>query len=128
MNLSVCDLRSPAFSISANTFDTEEFLNSHVVLILSTPDRFMQPLMTSSPSETSLGMLSPVNALVSIPECPLRTVPSIGILSPGFTTIMLPVITSSGLMRSSFPFISTFAYSGLKSINAIMFFRLRSDA
>ena len=128
MNLSVCDLRSLAFSISASIFETDESLNSHVVLILSTPERFIHPLMISSPSDTSFGMLSPVNALVSIPECPSRIIPSIGILSPALTTIMLPVSTSSGLMRSSALLRSTFAYSGLRSINAMMFLRLRSDA
>lgn len=57
----------------------------------------MQPLITSSPVLTSFGKLSPVKALVLRVEVPLTILPSRGIFSPGFTTIVLPTLTSSGL-------------------------------
>ena len=56
----------------------------------------IHPLITLSPAVISLGTDSPVRADVSMLALPLSTIPSIGILSPGFTTIMLPIGTSSG--------------------------------
>ena len=82
----------------------------------------MQPLITPSPAATSLGIDSPVRAEVSILEFPSSTIPSRGIRSPGFITVMLPISTSSGAVEIICPFISTFAKSGRISINAAMDF------
>ena len=95
-------------STSSKIFDTVDSPNSFVVLILSTPDILMHPLMTSSPSDASRGALSPVRATVLSVDLPLVITPSIGIFSPGFTTIVLPMPTSSGLILMSFPSFSIF--------------------
>ena len=47
-------------------------------------------------SEISLKIDSPVRADVSTIDIPLTTTPSRGIFSPGFTTIISPILTSSG--------------------------------
>ncbi len=62
-----------------------------------------QPEITSSPALTSRGRLSPVSAAVFSVELPNVTTPSIGIFSPGFTTMVLPTSTSSGSTRSVLP-------------------------
>ena len=63
----------------------------------------MQPLITSSFSLTSLGKLSPVNAAVFRVELPSTTIPSIATFSPGLTTMIVPISTSSGSTCSKFP-------------------------
>ena len=59
--------------------------------------------MASSPSKTSFGRDSPVSALVSNVDTPLIIFPSRGIFSPGFTTMISSIFTSSG-STSSTPF------------------------
>ena len=63
----------------------------------STPSAFTQPLMTSSPGRTVRGRLSPVRAAVFRVDSPVRTTPSSGIFSPGLTTMVAPMGTSSGV-------------------------------
>ena len=65
--------------------------NSFVVWIFRMPVWLIQPLMTSIPGSTSRGMDSPVRAEVSRVEKPLRIVPSSGMRSPGFTTMVSPI-------------------------------------
>ena len=88
----------------------------------------MLPLTTSSPSDILLGTDSPVRALVSTLDVPRSTIPSIGIFSPGLTSIRLPIDTSEGstLLTVSFPSssVTRLAESGLISIRAAMFLRL----
>ena len=72
----------------------------------------MQPLKTLSLTPASLGTLSPVTEETSIEDEPAVITPSIGIISPGFTIIVSPVITSLGLTLSSFPHLSASAYKG----------------
>ena len=69
-----------------------------------------------SPIPTSTGTDSPVNADVSIIDLPSIIFPSNGTFSPGFTTIVSPIFTSSGDNFSIFPFFLTYATSGLISI------------
>ena len=77
----------------------------------------MKPESTSSSTFTLLSTDSPVSADVSTIEEPSITIPSRGTLSPGLTTIMSPISTSSGSTTSiSFP-IFKLATSGLISIN-----------
>ena len=73
------------------------------------PLSFIDPLNTSSFSFASTGTDSPVKALVSSIVVPSIIVPSNGIFSPGFTTIISPIFTSSGSTFSSFPSLKTFA-------------------
>ena len=63
----------------------------------------MQPEMISSPALASRGRLSPVRALVFKEEAPSIITPSIGTFSPGCTTMMLPISSSSGSTCSSLP-------------------------
>ena len=89
---------------------------------------FTQPLITLSPAATSVGSDSPVRAVVFIDETPSSTMPSSGIFSPGFTTIISPCFTSSG-DTVMIPFsVSRFALSGRMSISAVIDFLLRSVA
>ena len=107
---SAFDLRELAFSTRSRILETVDSPNSFVVRIFRRPLILMQPLMTSSPDSTSRGRLSPVRALVFSVELPSTTSPSIGIFSPGFTTMIVPTSTSSGSTASSCPFsLSTFA-------------------
>ena len=73
-------------------------VNSEVVFIVITPEIFIAPAGTKSPSDTSRGRLSPVIADVSIPVAPLVIMPSSGIFSPALTFIVLQE------QRESIPF------------------------
>ena len=83
--------------------------NSFSTFMVNNPFWLIHPLNTSSPESTSFGMDSPVKAEVSIKELPSTTIPSKGIFSPGFITIVSPIFTSSGFTFSNFPFLSIFA-------------------
>ena len=109
IKFSLLDFFILEFSTRSRILETVESPNSLVVLILSTPLRLMQPLMTSSPTLTDLGTLSPVSALVLRVESPRATTPSIGTFSPGLTTISVPISTSSGSTFSSLPSTSILA-------------------
>ena len=109
-----------AFSTSSKILATVESSNSFVVRIFSVPLPLTQPLIISSPSDALLGTDSPVSAAVSINDSPSIATPSRGILSPGFTTIIVPTSTSSGSTVTNFPSSSTFAYSGQMSIISVM--------
>ena len=98
-----------AFSTRSNILLTVDSPNSFVTSIFIIPFKFMQPLNTSSPSLTSLGNDSPVNAFVSRVVFPSIIFPSNGIFSPGFITIVSPIFTSSGFTVSIFPSRYTFA-------------------
>ena len=74
-----------------------------------------QPERIGSPIPASRGALSPVRATVFKEVAPSITVPSIGTFSPGFTTMISPTDTSSGLTVTTFPSRSTFAVSGRMS-------------
>ena len=107
MNASLLDLRELAFSTSSSIFDAVDSPNSFVVLIFSSPVSLMQPLMTSSPTETLRGRLSPVSAAVFSTLVPSVITPSMGIFSPGCTTMTVPTAISSGSWRTSCPFSSS---------------------
>ena len=96
MKFSDLDFLELAFSTRSSILDAVDSSNSCVVLILNTPFVLIHPLMTSSPSFTARGTLSPVRALVSRLALPSSTIPSIGIFSPGWTTMTVPISTSSG--------------------------------
>ena len=85
-----------AFSTSSRILATVESSNSLVVRTFRVPLPLTQPLMISSPTTAFLGTDSPVRAAVSMRDSPSTTTPSRGILSPGFTTMMVPTSTSSG--------------------------------
>ena len=91
------------FSTRSRILETVDSPNSLVVLTLSRPLMLTQPLMTSSPDRTSRGRLSPVRAAVLRVEAPSTITPSIGTRSPGWTTMMVPISTSSGSTCSSLP-------------------------
>ena len=103
MKSSERDLRELEFSTSSRILDTVDSPNSFVVRIFKTPVMLMQPLMISSPTFTSRGRLSPVRALVFRLEMPSSTTPSIGTFSPGCTTMVVPISTSSGSTFSRWP-------------------------
>ena len=128
MKLSLLDLRSPAFSTNSRILVAVDSPNSLVTRMRSTPDRFTQPENTPSSSSTSRGWLSPVSATVSSADCPSIIIPSIGIRSPGSTTIISPTATSSGITRTISPSRSTLAKSGRMSIRPEIARRLLSSA
>ena len=91
------------FSTRSRILDTVDSPNSFVVRIFNRPVMLIHPLMTSSPTLASRGTLSPVRALVFSVVFPSSITPSIGIFSPGCTTMIVPTSTSSGSTCSSFP-------------------------
>ena len=128
MKLSLLDLFSEAFSTRSRILDAVDSPKAFVTFARMTPVRFTQPEIMSSSLDMLRGTLSPVRATVSRLEVPSRTTPSIGTFSPGFTTIVSPTLTSSGLTVKTFPSRSTLAVSGLMSINAEIDLRLRPSA
>ena len=108
--------------------DAAEFSAVLVVTTLITPSPFCIPLITSVPGTPSTGTLSPVIAEVSIEELPCTTVPSKGILSYGFTRIVLPILTFSAGTSTSSPFSIRIALSGLIFAKASIFFLERPTA
>ena len=96
MKFSGCDLRELEFSTSSRILDTVDSPKIRVVRTRIRPLMLMQPLMTSSPAATSRGRLSPVRAAVLTVLTPSVTTPSMGIRSPGCTTMTVPTSTSSG--------------------------------
>ena len=123
MNFSCSALFVSLFSTRLRILATVESPYSLVTQISSKPVWLMDPEITSSPSSTSTGLDSPVREEVSNEEAPLTTVPSSGILSPGFTCMISPTTTSSGSTFSNVPSRYTDALSGLISINSPMDFR-----
>ena len=109
MNFSLFALPVSAFSTKSRIFATVDSPNVPDVRMCRTPVRFRLPLITVSPSETSRGRLSPVNAAVSRVVLPEIIFPSNGIFSPGFTTMILPTGTSDGDTRVRFPSFSILA-------------------
>ena len=128
MKDSLRDLFPAAFSTSSSILDAVDSLQSFVVLTRSAPLWLMQPDTIVSPADTPLGTLSPVRALVSSVDVPSITTPSSGTFSPGLTTMILPMATSSGETVLSPPGVSRFALSGRMSIKAEMLRRLRPSA
>ena len=104
---------SSAFSTKFSILLTVDSPNSLFTWILNTPVWFINPLKTLSPVFAFLGTDSPVNAVVSSIDSPSITLPSRGIFSPGFTIIISPTFTSSGLTFNSAFSLKTFAKSGL---------------
>ena len=117
-----------AFWTKSNIFATVESPNSFSTSIVKSPFLLITPLKILSPLPTSLGTLSPVNAAVSTMELPSITLPSNGTFSPGFTTIISPMLTSSGSTFLMSPFIFKLAKSGLISIRAEIDFLERLTA
>ena len=128
MKASLFDLFLSALSTSAIILDTVLSPKLLVVRTRTTPERLMQPDMIVSPSFKSRGILSPVRATVFKAELPSMTTPSRGTFSPGRITIVSPIFTSSGETASTFPFLSTFATSGLIFIRCEILSRLLPSA
>jgi hypothetical protein len=61
-----------------------------VASITSRPPTFTVAPATPSPGPTSTGRLSPVSKDLSTADCPMTTVPSVAIFSPGRTTKRSP--------------------------------------
>ena len=104
MKASDLDFLELAFSTRSRILETVDSPNSLVVLIFKIPVRLIHPEMISSPALISLGTLSPVRAAVLRELVPSVTTPSIGTFSPGLTTMMVPISTSSGSTFSRSPF------------------------
>ena len=116
MNFSVVAFFSPAFSTKSKILLSVDSWNSFVTFISSTPFVFITPLNISEFSATFLGTDSPVKADVSIKASPFVTIPSSGTLSPGFTTIISPIFTFSGVFSITSVPLFTYALSGFNSI------------
>ena len=124
MKFSLVDFFSLAFSTRSRILDTVDSSQGRVTRMRRTPVWLTQPLMTSSPTPTSRGTDSPVRAAVSREDSPVRTVPSRGTRSPGFTTMTAPTSTSSGSTSSVSPSsVSRLAVSGRMSMRAAMDWR-----
>ena len=109
IKFSACAFLLLAFSTKSRIFEAVDSSNSFVTLIVNIPVLLMQPLRTASPFTDFLGTDSPVRALVSNIDSPSSTIPSNGIFSPGFTTILSPIDISSGSTFTNFPSCSMFA-------------------
>ena len=128
MNDSLLDLCSSALSTNSIIFETVLSPKSLVVFTRITPVRLTQPEITSSPTLKSLGMLSPVRAIVLRDDVPSMIFPSRGTFSPGLMTMISPTFTFSGETVTNFPPISTLATSGRISIRCEMLPRLFPSA
>ena len=128
MKFSAFDLREEAFSTSSRMRATVLSAKVPVVRTVITPVRLITPLRISSPARLSTGALSPVSAAAFTLVSPVRITPSSGTRSPGFTTIVSPVCTSSGETSSSAPSRTTVAVSGRMSISEEMLLRLLPTA
>ena len=111
-----------AFSTKSSIFETVDSPNSLVTSIVNSAFLFINPDNADSPTPISLRTDSPVSADVSTIEKPSTTTPSKGIFSPGFTTIISPILTSSG--ETTFISDPTFklAESGLICISEVIDF------
>ena len=78
--------------------------------------------MISSSTLIVRGTDSPVSEDVSSVDSPKITIPSTGTFSPGLTTIISPISTSSGSIVTISPSRSTFANSGAISIRSLIDF------
>ena len=76
---------------------------TRVARTTSRPLRLTVAPVTSSPSATSTGTLSPVTRLRSTAEAPATTTPSVAIFSPGRTTNSSPTRRLSAGTRTSTP-------------------------
>ena len=103
MKFSALAFFSEEFSTSSRIFATVLSSKRLCVLTWITPERFIVPLVTLSPTVLSAGRLSPVRAAVLTEVEPSIISPSSGIFSPGLITIVSPSSTSSGDTVSSFP-------------------------
>ena len=80
------------------------------------PDWFTVAALTVSPSALSTGTDSPVSADSLTALFPSMITPSVGMLSPGRTTKISPVTTSSISTSVSTPSLTTFAFLGARCI------------
>ncbi len=128
MNCSVLAFFAEAFSTSSRIFVTVDSPKGFVTLTSISPLRLTQPLITSSPSASRAGTLSPVRAEVSAVVFPETITPSRGIFSPALTTIISPVSTVSGGTCSTPSPRFTEAMSGRISIRDETLFRDRLTA
>ena len=128
MKFSVGAFLAEAFSTRSVIFDTVDSPKLFVIFSVSKPLWLMQPDRASSPLRMLLGTDSPVSALVSSMDSPSTTMPSSGIFSPGFTTMISPTATLSGETTCNTPFRLTVAESGQMSIRSEMDFLERFTA
>ena len=87
---------SCAFSTSSMMRAAADSPAIFVVSISITLSVLIAPAITSLPTNTRRGTASPVRADVSRNDFPCTTVPSIGMRSPGLTSMVSPTFTSSG--------------------------------
>ena len=96
--------------------DNAVSLPTCVALHFKYPDWFMVAADTRLPLLLSTGMLSPESVDSSTAESPSSTIPSTGMLSPGFTTNISPTATSSMPTATSAPSLMRTAVLGARSI------------
>ena len=94
IKFSVFDFFAAAFSTRSRILLAVDSLNSFVTSSFKRPSLFILPLYTLAPSFTLLGTDSPVSAEVSSIALPETTIPSKGIISPAFTSMIFPTSTS----------------------------------
>ncbi len=113
----------PCASLTRSSiFERKVSSPTFVVLISSTPERFIAPPVTSEPVSFATGWDSPVRRDSSTPESPSTTTPSRGILSPGLTWIIVSGFTASiGTIRV-FPSETTLASRGCRVMSALTCF------
>lgn len=87
-----------------------------VALHLIYPDWLIVAPETLSPAILSIGKLSPVSADSSTAVSPSIITPSTGMLSPGFTAKISPILTSSIGTSTSFSSLISVAVLGAKFI------------
>ena len=90
---------------------------TRVARIISRPVRFIVVPVTTLPGLTSTGTLSPVNIETSRAEAPCSTTPSVGIISPGRTTITSPTRTRAASIVCSSPFLIIVAWRAPSASN-----------
>ena len=95
-------------------------LPTRTALHVSAPFWFSVAALTRSPACLSTGRLSPVRADSSTALSPSSTSPSTGILSPGLTIKVSPVVTSCAGIVISAPSLITCAVFGARSIRLLI--------
>jgi hypothetical protein len=109
-------LEAWAFSTRRTIWASAVSLPTRVARTLSRPFLLMVPPMTSEFSDFDTGMLSPVSSDSSTEDVPSTTTPSVGIFSPGRTTITSLTSSSSACTWTSTPSLTITAVLACRSI------------
>ena len=121
----ICGLEPRACSTRATICDSRVWLPTFWAMILRVPSWLMLPAKTWLPLVLAAGMGSPVMADSSMWELPERTLPSMGMRSPGLMMTKSPSRISAASTVISWLFRMTVAWEGCSERRSLMACALR---